>query len=74
MLLLGGSVRTDCDLNSAAVGCKKDRLINGPLYNAESGMDTFVPPRSLYLFWGASSAIGTIANSFKGTVTLTNGF
>ena len=41
---------------------ESDRL----LYPTRSGIDQCVSPKSLYLYWGSSSAKGTIAGHLEG--------
>ena len=61
-----GSSGTDCELNTAATGCRKKPLADGPLYRANGLIDPYVAPKSLYLFWGSSSAKGTLASALEG--------
>ena len=64
--LLRSVAAPDCAVNSALTGCKKSPLVDGPLYRSDYGLDSFVPPTSLYLYWGHSSAKGTIASVLEG--------
>jgi hypothetical protein len=60
------SLITDCELNTAAIGCRKGNLVDGPLYRPNANIDPYVAPKSLYLFWGSSSAKGTLSTSYEG--------
>ncbi len=67
-MLVGGWGDDDCLLNKGPVKCRIPPMIEGPLARipASNTVDPYVPPSSLYLFWGKSSATGTVASHLEG--------